>query len=100
MNETPVIKRAKARATRTQLLTDQTGIQNRLRKMPEAIAKAEKDVCYAQRALTDAEQLRMEKRKVRTDAVATLEALRKEKAEGDVELAQIEVELDKITVLV
>ncbi|MCI0703551.1 MAG: hypothetical protein L0241_20920, partial [Planctomycetia bacterium] len=46
----PVVKRAQARATRTQLMADQIGLQNRLRKLPEEITKAEKEACYTEQA--------------------------------------------------
>src|SRR5262245_40426428 len=39
--EHPVVKRARARATRAQLLADQIGLQNRQRKLPEEVLKAE-----------------------------------------------------------
>ncbi|MFL5341485.1 MAG: hypothetical protein ACJ8F7_15170 [Gemmataceae bacterium] len=62
-DDNAVVKRAKARATRAQLLADQIGLQNRLRKLPEAITREEKEVCYAQQAVADAERARAEKRK-------------------------------------
>lgn len=46
--ETPVVVRAKARATRAQLLADQVALQARLRKLPEEVTKAEKDACYTE----------------------------------------------------
>jgi hypothetical protein len=98
--ENPVILRAKARATRTQLLTDQIGLQNRLRKLPEVVHKAEQDTCYAEQALADAERLVADKRKAHDNAVAKLEALRKEMAAGEAELAAIEAELKKLSDLV
>jgi hypothetical protein len=55
-HEKPVVKRAKARATRAQLLVDQIGLQNRQRKLPEEIVKAEKESCYTQQALVEAEE--------------------------------------------
>jgi hypothetical protein len=98
--ETAVIKRAKARATRAQLLTDQIGLQNRQRKLPEAITTAEKDVCYAKQALTDAERTRADRRKTYEEAQAKLAAMRKEKAAAEAELADIEAELKKMAALV
>jgi chromosome segregation ATPase len=107
VDETPVIRRAKARATRTQLLSDQIGLQNRYRKLPEEVHKGEKEVCYAQQALDEAEQKlteaeeRMEaKIKAHDAALAKLEAIRKEKAGVDAELAAIEAELQKLVELV
>jgi hypothetical protein len=98
--ENPVIKRAKARATRAQLLVDQIGLQNRQRKLPEDIVKAEKDACYTQQALVDAEKALTIRRKAHDEAVAKLEALRKENADRAAELAEIEEELEKLAELV
>jgi hypothetical protein len=94
--EHPVVKRARARATRAQLLADQIGLENRQRKLPEEVLKAEKDACYTEQAVADAERKLSEKQKHHDEAVARLEALRKEKAESDAELAEIEVELRKL----
>ena len=80
--ETPVVKRAKARATRAQLIADQIGLQNRYRKLPDAVLKAEKEACYTEQA------------------VAKLEALANEQAEGEAELAEIEAELKKLAEVV
>jgi chromosome segregation ATPase len=98
--EPPVLRRAKARATRTQLLADQVVLENRHRKLPEAITKAEKEVCYAEQAIADTERALAEKRKTHDEALANLDALRKERAAGQVELAAIAVELKKLGNLV
>ena len=42
--------------TRAQLLADQIGLQNRHKKLPEEMVKAEKDVCYTGQALADADR--------------------------------------------
>jgi hypothetical protein len=94
--ENRVVKRAKARATRAQLLADQIGLQNRQRKLPEDIVKAEKDTCYSQQALADAERALMMRRKAHEEAVAKLEALQKENAARKAELTEIEAELKKL----
>jgi chromosome segregation ATPase len=94
--ENLVVKRAKARAMRTQLLTDQVGLQTRQRKLPEAVMKAEKDACYTEQAVADAERALMAKRKAHQEAVARLKAVRKDKAECDAELAEIDAELKKL----
>ena len=94
--ETPVVARAKARATRAQLLADQIGLQNRQRQFPEAVQKAEKEACYTEQAVADAERTLTGRRKAHEAAVAKLEALRKEKAAGDAELAEIEAVLKKL----
>ena len=94
--ENPVVKRAKARATRAQLLVDQIGLQNRQKKLPEEILKAEKDACYTEQALIDAERKLADRQTAHEDAVAKLEALRKERAAAAAELAEIDVELQKL----
>jgi hypothetical protein len=91
-----VLKRAKARATRAQLLTDQMTLQTRQRKLPEEIVKAEKETCYSQQGLTDAERVLRTKQKTHDEAVTKLKALRKEKTDSDAELAEIDVELKKL----
>jgi hypothetical protein len=96
VEENPVVKRAKARATRAQLLVDQIGLQNRQRKLPEEIVKAEKDVCYAQQSLVDAERSLSNRQKAHTEAVSKLEALQKENANRVAELAAIDQELKKL----
>ncbi len=99
-HENPVVKRAKARAMRAQLLVDQIGLQNRQRKLPEEIVKAEKDACYTQQALADTERTLTTRQKAHEEAVAKLEALQKENANREAELAEIEVELKKLADLV
>jgi hypothetical protein len=94
--ETAVVARARARATRTQLIADQIGLQNRFRKLPEAVLKAEHDACYTEQAVADAERVLADRRKAHDEAVTKLDALRKEKALGEAELAEIEVELKKL----
>lgn len=94
--EALVVKRAKARATRAQLLADQIALQNRQRKMPEAVLKAEKDACYTEQSVADAERALADKEKSHVEAVVRLEALRKDKAACDAELAAIDAELTKL----
>jgi hypothetical protein len=98
--ENPVVKRAKARAMRAQLIADQIGLQNRQRKLPEEIVKAEKDACYTQQALVDAERTLSNRQKAYEEAVAKLEALQKVNAGQEAELAVIEEELKKLVDLV
>lgn len=99
-DENPVVKRAKARATRAQLLVDQIGLQNRHKKLPEEILKAEKDACYTEQALADAERKLADRRKAHADAVARLEALEQERDAADAELAEIDVELKRLAEVV
>ena len=99
-HENPVLKRAKARTTRAQLIADQIGLQNRHRKLPDEILKAEKDTCYTQQALSDAERTVLARRKAHDEAVIKLEALRKVNADHEGELAEIEAELKKLADLV
>ena len=98
--ENSVVRRAKARATRSQLLTDQIGLQNRQRKLPEEVQKAEKEACYSQQWLADAKRNLVEKQKSHDEAEAKLEAIRKEKAESAAELAEIDVELKKLAEMI
>jgi hypothetical protein len=98
--ENAVIRRAKARTTRAQLLTDQIGLQNRQRKLPEEIVKAEKDACYTEQAVLDLERKLAERRKANDEAVAKLDALRQQRADCEAELAEIEGELQKLEELV
>jgi hypothetical protein len=92
-DENSVVKRAKARAMRAQLIADQNGLQNRGRRLPEELTKAEKDACYTEQALVDAERKLVEKQKHHADAVAKLESLKNEKLRSEAELAEIDVEL-------
>jgi hypothetical protein len=94
--ETTVVKRAQARATRTQLIADQIGLENRIRKLPAEVQKAEKDACYTEQAVADAEQSLAAKRKAHEDAVVKLELLRAELAAGEAELTAIATELQKL----
>jgi hypothetical protein len=98
--EHPVVRRAKARAMRAQLLTDQIGIQNRQRKLPEEVMKAEKDACYTEQAVADAKRRLAQTQNAHTEAMTKLEAIRNEKTQSAAELAEIEVELRKLTELV
>jgi chromosome segregation ATPase len=98
--ETAVVARAKARATRTQLIADQIGLENRYRKLPDEVKKAEKEACYTEEALSEACDTLEEKQKAHEEAVAKLSALRKELAEGEAEMAAIAAELKKLAELV
>ncbi len=98
--ETTVIKRAQARATRTQLIADQIGLENRLRKLPDEVQKAEKEACYAEHALSDLSKTLALKEKAHADAVAKLGALRAELAAGEAELEAIDDELHKLAEVV
>jgi hypothetical protein len=99
-SDNAVVKRAKARAMRAQLLTDQIGLQNRQRRLPDEVLKAERDACYTEQALADADRKLAERQQAHDDAAAKLEALRAEKAAAEAELAEIEVELAKLAELV
>ena len=98
--EPTVVARAKARTTRMQLLSDQIGLQNKQKWLPEAITNAEKDTAYTEQALADAERSLAAKQKAHDDAVAKLAKLRTLKAAGELELAEIDAELEKLAVLV
>jgi hypothetical protein len=92
----PALKRANTRAAKMQLLTDQIGIQNRLRELPGKIKEAERDVCHAQKARDEAKTAHETQQKVFEESEARLAMLRKEleekKAEGD----EIAEELEKL----
>ncbi len=98
--EPPVVKRAKARATWTQLVADQIAVENRYRKLPDEVTKAEKDLCYTENALVEAEDTLAKREKAYEEAVAKLDGLRAEMAKGQAELAEIEAELKKLSKLV
>ena len=95
-DENPVVKRAKARATRAQLLADLNGLQNRQRKLPEEVTKAEKDACYTEQSVSDAERKLADRRQAHEAAAAKLEALRTEQRAAEAEVTAIEAELDKL----
>jgi hypothetical protein len=98
--ETAVVARAKARATRTQLIADQIGLENRYRKLPDEVKKAEKEACYTEEELSVACDTLEEKQQAHDAAVAKLAALRKELAAGEAEMAAIAAELKKLADLV
>lgn len=98
--ENAVLRRAKARAMRTQLMTDRIGLENRARKVPEEVVKAEKDSCHTERAFAEAKRALAERQKAHEAAMAKLKSLRKEKAKGEAELAEIDAELSKLAELV
>lgn len=94
--ENPVLKRARDRAARTQLLADQIEIRSRIAKLPEQVTKAEKDVCFAEKAVFDAKVILGEKHKVRNLAVNRLTVLRNELNTGSNELTAIDAEVAKL----
>ena len=94
--ESPVVMRAKARATRTQLIADQIGLKNRQRKLPVEIETAERETCYTEQAVADARKALGEKHKAHNVALAKLKALREEQAASEAELAAIASELEKL----
>lgn len=94
--ETAVLRRAKARAARTQLVADQIGLENRHRKLPDVIRDAEREACYAEKALADAARALADKEAAHDKAAARLDALRDEKATADAEIAAIAAELNKL----
>lgn len=97
---TAVVKRAQARATRTQLVADQIGLENRIRKLPDEVKKAEKEACYTEQSLADARRAVVAKLTAHEEAVAKLEALREELAAGESEVAAIAAELKKLAEVV
>ena len=97
---TAVVKRAQARATRTQLVADQIGLENRIRKLPDEVKKAEKEACYTEQSLADARRAVVAKLTAHEEAVAKLEALREELAAGESEVVAIAAELKKLAEVV
>jgi hypothetical protein len=98
--ETAVVLRAKARATRAQLITDQIGLEGRIRKLPGEVRTAEKEACYTEQSVADARKALEAKQKAHEEAVAKLESLREELAAGESELAAIADELKKLAEVV
>jgi hypothetical protein len=94
--EPTVVQRAQARTTRTQLIADQIGLENRIRKLPAEVKQAEKDACYTEQSLADAVKALEAKRQAHEEAVVRLEALQRELAAGEAELAAIDAELKKL----
>jgi hypothetical protein len=92
----PVVKRAKARTTWTQLLADQIALENLHRKLPDEVLKAEKEACYTEQAVADAGRVLANKQQAHDEAVAKLDAVRKRKAAADAELGEIAVSLKKL----
>ena len=74
--------------------------QNRHRALPDAVTKAEKEACYTEQAVADAERVLANKEKAHDAAVAKLEGLQEEKATSEAELAAIDIELKKLAELV
>lgn len=99
-HETPVVARARARATYTQLITDQIALENRIRHLPDEVKKAEKDACYTEQAFTDAQKALTTKQYAHEEAIAKLDALRAELARGQTELNAIAEELKKLAEVV
>ncbi len=94
--ENPVLKRARDRTTRIQLLADQVEIRNRIAKLPEALIKAEQEYCFKEKAVLDAKAALGEKYKARNQAENRLANLRSELETGRAEIEAIEAELMKL----
>ena len=98
--EPPVVRRAKARATRAQLVADQIGLENRRKKMAGEVGQAERDACYTEQAVGDAERVLGERRKAHQAAADRLDALAAEQEQVRQDLAAIDAELKKLAELV
>ena len=94
--EPAVVRRAKARATRAQLIADHIGLENRKKKMGAEVNQAEKDACYTEQAVADAERVLADKRKAHQAAAARLAGLAAEGRQLRDELAAIGAELKKL----
>lgn len=99
-NESPVVARAKARATRAQLIADQIALENRNRKLPAEVKQAEKDACYTEQAVADARKALEARERAHAEAAAKLAALESEWEASESELAAIAAELAKLTAAV
>ena len=91
-----MVTRARARATRTQLLADQVLIENRHRKLPGEIVKAEKEVCYVEAAVAETKLTLELRTAAHIASMERLDVLRAEKAASDAELTAIKAELTKL----
>ena len=98
--DNPVVKRAQARATRTQLSADQIALENRIRTLPSTVKQAEKDACYTEQAVADGEKSLAAKRQANEETATKLESLRKELAEGRAELSAIAAERKRLAEVV
>ena len=98
--ENQVVKRAQARATRTQLIADQIALENQIRKLPADVKQAEKDVCYTEQAVVEAEKSLTARRQAHVEAAEKLGTLRKELTVGRTELSAIATELKRLTEVV
>jgi hypothetical protein len=77
-------------------VADQIMLQNRQRKLPEALRRSEQEVSYLELAVADAKQSLVERQKHHEAELQKLEALRKERETGESELAEIAAELRKL----
>lgn len=94
--ESPALVRARNKTLRMQLLADEISLNNRLKKYPEAIVKAEKDVSYTESAQKTAKEQYDKARRFHDEATASLTNLRdQEKAETE-ELVEIRKELARL----
>ena len=96
----PILMRAYARTTRTQLLADQVIMKTRINKLPSDVTQAEKEFCFAEKAVYDAKRILGEKHKVRNVAHRKLTDLRAELTSGQAEVDAIENELGKLAEVV
>lgn len=94
--EPAVVRRAKARATRTQLLADHIGLEARKKKLAGEVTQAEKDLCYTGQGVADAERVLADRRKAHAAATDRLAALTDERRQVRDELTAIGAELQKL----
>lgn len=94
VTESDVVVRSRNRALKNQLLTDQIGLQNRIRKLPEEIKRAEVDFAHTQKDLRSAEEnlkIKVANHKLSSDK---LKALEDEAIRSHEEHAHIQTELN------
>lgn len=92
----PVLMRAYARTTRTQLLADQTVLKVRINTLPDEVKTAEKEFCFAEKQVLEAKRVLGEKHKARNLVTNKLASLREQLNDGRKEIDAIESELTKL----
>lgn len=92
-SENPLVVRAKHRATRTQLVFDQTNLEGRMKSLPAELKKAEVDFAHTERDLAEANKILEQAQAAHAKTTNTLAALRKEDAEAKGEMEVIVAEI-------
>jgi hypothetical protein len=96
--EHPVVVRARNKTIRMQLLSDQIGVQKRLKVLPERIIATQKEVAYVEKAHQEATANLKKATEALSVVTEQLESLESEKARLNLEFVHIQDELDKLEV--